>query len=230
MSWFRGISLPNISNSDKYYYIPEVNCENNIFSILYPSLVKVNEKEISTPKRGISIFAISKEVINCINPAEDFTIAMTINFKGKIYKFSRIPLGNILTDDTINYPEYLTHAIISCGKPSINFGQEIYIKSAGLLISKFIDPNILEKLNKAINDTFLDTRHSSDFSLDNTGSDVNITVIIELSEETKKKLRETKIGPFILPELCESSMSKISNSPDLLIKSTVVESDHSDEK
>lgn len=222
MSWFGKVSLPNITTSDKYYYIPEV-CDKDFFCIHYAETVKVHSGEISTPKRGVSIIAIPKEEINGINPAKDFTINVTVNVKGKEYKFSKFPLSKVLTNDTLIYPEYLTSTILSCGEQSIGFNEEILIVPGMLIIPKFTDLKIMDKLNEALNKAFWNTCHSSQFTLESSieNPEFHINVNIELSSDVISKLKEKSVGPFVLPELKEAA--KVSNSSDLLVKSVIAD-------
>jgi hypothetical protein len=220
MSWFGKFSLPKLINYDKYYFIPEVY-ENNLFSIYNTTSVMVNEKEISKPMRGVNIIAISKEVISSINPAADFTVSVEIIFKGKKYQFSRVGLDSILTNETLKYPEYLTTAILTAGEESIDFGDEIYIKSGGLTVPKFIDVKVTEKLTKAINEAVWNVWRSSQFTLTNEGSDFLVSVEITLHHTILTKIGENSIGPIRLPELKE--VAKVNNSQPMLVKSIIID-------
>lgn len=219
MSWFSGPTLPNISTPSKYYFIPEVY-EKDFFRIYYAETVKVDDKKISTPKRGIYIIAVSKDQVSIINPAKDFTFAVTVTFNGKTYKFSQYPLSNILTDETSKHSQYLTHAILSCGEPCLDLDQEILIIPGMIAISKFTDSKVIDKLNKALNEAFWNNCHHSQFDLEDEKSEFHISVSVQLSSSAIEKLKEKMIGPFLLPEL--TGVAKVSCSPDLLIKSVIM--------
>ncbi len=220
MSWFNTFNLSNISTIDHYYFIPEVYAK-NFFCINYAESVKVDEREICMPKRGINIIAVPKQIISRLIPAKDFNITVIASFKGKTYNFTRVPLETILTNETIKYPQYLTHAILSCGERSIDFGQEILVIPGMIVIPKFTDLKVIEKLNEALNRALWNPSRYSRFTLEDEKSGFHISVTIQPSDNVVKNFRENIIGPFLLPELTE--VTKVSNSPDLLIKSMVMD-------
>lgn len=211
-SWFGGVSVANISTPDKYYFITSETCEKGFFRINYAGDVKVNEKDICKLERGVCVTAIPKEMITTLNPAKDFTMKVRVSSRGElIHSFAEVALGTVLTNDTLKYPEYLSHAIISAGEPSIDLGKEILIVSCGICLPKFIDPAVTDKLNKALNEAVCKASRASDaeFVLERAPakegeatpeSEITITVCVNLSADAKTKLSGKAVGSFKLPE------------------------------
>lgn len=211
--WSGGFSAANISSPDKYFFITSEASEKGFFRVYYAESVRTSEKEISKLDRGVVLTAIPKELINNLNPAKDFLIKVKLSSNHEsVHNFSEIPLGFVLTNDTLKYPEYLSHAIISAGEPCLDLGKEILIISSGMCIPKFTDPEVMNKLNKALNDVIFNASRvrGSDFILARTPakegssepkSDITVTVTISLSAEAKEKFTGKSIGSFKLPEL-----------------------------
>lgn len=227
MHLFGKLTLPKLSNYDKYYFIPEVY-ENNLFGIYNATSVTVNEKEISKPMRNVKMIAIPKEIISSLNPSTAFDMKVEITLKDKKYEFPRVLLESVLTNETIRYPSYLTHAILTAGEECIDFGDEIYIRTAGLVVPKFVDTKIIEKLTKSLNEAVWNVWRSSHFTLTNEGSDFLISVEITLNHTVLTKINMNSIGPLLLPE--NKEVTKINNDQTMLIQSTVLDTATEDEK
>jgi hypothetical protein len=216
MFLFSSLSLDNLKSCNDFYFIP-VDYAGDFFRIHYANSVK----DISKFECSEKVFALQKEIISKINPAENFTFSVTISIKDKSYKCSVWPLGKILTDKSIGYSEYLTCGFLTGGEKSIDFGKEILIIPGMISVQKFDDAEVLSKLNKALNETFWNASHSSQFELENKESEVKLTVNIGLSHDADMMLKENMVGPFKLPDI--PKVGKVSDSTDLLIKTVVPE-------
>ena len=221
-SWFTKSTLPNIKSYTEFNLIP-VGYDNPLFHLQgYADSVSID-----TPpelKRGVSVKAIPKDLIAKLNPAKDFKFTVCISVGVKNYKYPVRPLGVILTNDSLRYPENLTQAFLSGGGECIDFGQELLIGSSGLLIPKFTDINILEKLNDALNTVVIDPTKASQFLVGDVNLELVVSVTIDVSDELRKSLREKTIGPFSLPDIsCDETPkpTKVSdNDENLLVRTT----------
>lgn len=219
-SWFGSVAVAKIYTPDKYYFITPEACEKGFFCIHYAENVRVNENDIKKLERGVNITAIPKELITTLNPSKDFIVKVKVSSHHEpVHIFGEIPLGEVLTNDTLKYPEYLTHAIISAGEPSLDLGKEILILSCGLCIPKFTDPLVMDKLNKALNEVVCKPSRArgSEFTLKRAPakegtsepeSELTITVTVSLSADAKTKLSSKAVGNFKLPELPKSEPAK----------------------
>jgi hypothetical protein len=198
MSLSNKLFLPNVSTAEEYYFIPKDN-QKEIININYPHTVKIVGKDMSKIEKDVELYAIPSATVWAINPGKDFNFKVIVNDK---YCFTSYPLSKILTDNTYKYPNLLTHAFITCGEECIDLGKEILINTGVVIIPKFTDEKIMEKLNKAINDAFWSSWHASDFTLEYES--YKMKVVITVSDELREKIRKNIIGPFTIP--CEKEV------------------------
>ena len=195
MSWFAKCSLPNVSTPDKYYYVSSEAANNNFFKIAYGETVTVDEKDI-TEFKGNCLTIFPKEIIKSINPAKDFTIDVNITLDGKTHRIDKVPLGTVLTNETLKSPEYLTHAIILCGRNAIDMGESFLILSNGLTILKFTDLKVIDKLNDTLNDAIFKSHRGYGFVF-NLGESIEVN--IGFSAEAYLKFTGKNVGNFYVP-------------------------------
>lgn len=214
-SWFGSAAsavISKIASPDKYYFLTQDSWQKGIFKIYTAETVSVINKEIHTlPAPGTTVTAIPRKFIDELNLAKDFMVKVKIvSTDGNFHTFSNIPLGDLLTADTLKYPEHLTMAFLSGGEPAIDLGDSLQILSCNARVAKFTDPNVLEKLTKALNEVVanLTPVHGSSFYLESSDKkEVEIKdngakpcVTITLSADAKARFTSKHVGTFTLPE------------------------------
>jgi hypothetical protein len=219
MSWFSTAAIAKIHPQDKYYYINANASENTFLRIYHPESVQVDEKSIKRLQRGVNITAIPREIIKAINPCKDFFIKVKVtSHHSSVIDFCNIPLGDVVTNETLKSPEYLTQAIMSGGEPCIDLGKEILILSRGICLQKFTDSSVIDKINKALCKAIYSasSETTSDFILERAQdsstegtkeSEFKILVSISLAPDAKHNLTSKFVGSFNLPEAAESDES-----------------------
>jgi len=196
MSWFTKSPLANVSTPDKYYYVSSEAANKGFFKIAYAETVTVDEKDISEFK-GNCLTIFPKEVISKINPAKDFTINVNITIDGKVHQFDKVDLGVVLTNETLKSPEYLTQSIMLCGQNAIDMGDKFLILSNGLMIPKFTDLKVIDKLNDTLNDAIFKAHRGYGFVF-NLGESIEVN--IGFTNEAAAKFTWKNVGSYYVPE------------------------------
>lgn len=201
-SWFGSAVISKIVSPEKYYFLTQESWQKGIFKIYTAESVSVINKEIRTlPAPGTTVTAIPRKFIEELNLAK----VKIVSTDGSVHTFSDIPLGDLLTADTLKYPEYLTMALLS--------GDSLQILSCKARVARFTDSNVLEKLTKALNEVVANPTlvRGAEFCLersDKKEAETKTCVTITLSADAKARFVSKQVGTFTLPEAPKKTEAK----------------------
>lgn len=214
MSWL-GSARPiaKIHPRNEYYYFTPERVEKGYFRLYSSEQVTVISDEIKRPPQTVAgkmtvVRVIPREYIAKLNPAKDFVVKTKISCGKSEHRFGEFSLGEVLTPNTFGYPEYLSHAFISSGEPTLDLDDHLVILPSSMAnpIPKFKDDKIIEKLTRAMHEA-IDRATSStwpEFTFENTSEDpdkkIVVRVLVSLSREAKEKFTGKECGMFKLPD------------------------------
>lgn len=197
MSWFYSAPVAKIYPRNKYYFLTSERSAAGYFKLYTPEIVTVTTDLIKRPPESGIIQAIPREYINKLNPQRDFVIKTKILFGESTVIFSEFSMAEVLTKHTIGNPEYLTHAILSAGEPSLDFEDRILIIPNGLFVPKFTDSEVLNKMLSAMHEAISRTNWA-EFTMESEDNSLTVKVSLSLSSEAKLRFTSKEVGRFRL--------------------------------
>lgn len=196
--------IGKINPPDHYYFLTNEHFEKGFFKLTRcDSLTLTNQDIQKLPKSGVCI-AIPRSIFDKINPSVDFNLKLKLTYNdhtnsNMIINLGEVPLGNVLTTEILKYPDYMTYAIITGGKPSLDLGEKICLLSHGLIFSKFTDAQILDKITRAMHDAIQNVKRSTPttFTVDN-GIGLTLNCALLVSDRLRDELISPQVGVFCL--------------------------------
>lgn len=207
MSWFYSTPVAKINQPGSYYFLTPERWTKGLFKFSYADSVVMTSTDIkrfpeNTPGKAVLVTAIPRDFLLKLNPSKDFVVKIRItnNTTGTNANFGEISLGELITNETLKYPEYICHAFLSAGEPTIDLGDKMVILSSGLIVPKFSDKEILDKLVKCMHEAIRTPTRTTwpEFMIE--GADHQVKVMLNLTTEAKNKFTGKEVGIFKLPE------------------------------
>ena len=207
MSWFYSTPVAKINQPGAYYFLTPERWTKGLFKFSYADSVVMTTTDIkrfpeNIPGKAVIVTAIPRDFLMKLNPAKDFMVKIRITnvIAGTNSNFGEISLGELITNETLKYPEYICHAFLSAGEPTIDLGEKMVILSSGLIVPKFSDKEILDKLVKAMHEAIRSPTRTTwpEFTIE--GADHQVKIMVSLTTEAKNKFTGKEVGMFKLPE------------------------------
>lgn len=204
-----GYSYPvkNIQPRKYYYFLTSERTEKGFFKFYSADAISVTSEEIKKIPEGDRkpMTVIPREFIDKLKPSTDFTLKVSVSNDKTTHHTSEFLLGTILTKDTLYYPEYMTHAIMSGGEPCLDLNDRMVLLNCNMTVHKFNDPKSIEKLVKACNEAVSRATRCrwAEFTLETpegASNKVTVKVSVSLSDEVKKKFTSKEVGAITLHE------------------------------
>lgn len=146
--------MENIRNKNEYYFITRDKINSGCIAL--PSITSfkvVDEQRLSTFSSTESSLIMPKEFFKKINPLEDFDVKICIKNNNALSGYCPdqfINLGKVINETIYKSADALTHVFLSSGMPAVDFGEQLLVISSGMLLTKFTDAKIKDKLCKCI--------------------------------------------------------------------------------
>jgi len=204
MSWFYTAPVAKIHPQNKYYFLTGERSKAGYFRIYSPDQIAITTDQIKRlPLDDLEeIYAIPREFILRLNLQIDFVLKTRLTIGENHHNFGEFLLGDVLTKNTFNNPEYLSHAILSAAQPSIDFNDKLLIVPKGLFVSKLTDLEIIQKLTNSMHEAIQKVHTNTCVEFTMESDDVKVKVQISLVPEVKTRFTSSETGKFRLGHAC----------------------------
>jgi len=196
------VTSPNFQDPKSFYYITQTDYNEGFFKLYGCSKVFVTSTTISGMPKSGEVFAVPRKVIDEMSPCRDFMVSFKLLLNDKHHNFGEISLEKLLTDTTMKYSEYFTAACLSAGEECIDMGDSLIMLSHGLIIPKFDDKEIFNKLTKCMHETIQKSSHymPCQFVIKSDDGKLTMTVGLKVAKSLNEKLSNKSCGKFTIME------------------------------
>lgn len=192
----KNIRIAKIHPMNSHYYLSKDRLTAGVFTLTTSKdrmKLTIDDTAIKIPPKE-NFMAIKIGTLETLNPEQDFRVNYNVWYAGHHIMIGENNLGSILSNELLRLglPEALTLAFLSGGNPAIDLGMTLGIFKIQKLLPKFTDPQIMTKLNMAINHLFIDLLEnpissSSKFTLSAPEIQLRVEVTLNLDSDIRNQ-------------------------------------------
>lgn len=191
--------MDNIHNKKEYYFITKDAINNNCITMSQTTEFKIlDELIISQFSPNESCLVIPRNFFKSLNPQEDFDIKIKVNNRNEVMMPPGdhfVSLGKIINEAKYKDNDRLTHTLLTSGLPSIDLGDSLLVIPTGMLLTKFTDSKVRDKLCKALLFSLFENPEPSIFKLSN-GCGIDVICTICFSQKLISR-KGKEVGKYI---------------------------------
>ncbi len=200
----KNIRIGKIHPLNTYYYLSKDRLTTGVFTLSSGKdrlKLAVDDTSIKFPPKE-NFMAIKISTLESLDPEQHFRVNYNVWYNDHHIMIGENNLGNIISNEVLRLgsPEALTLAFLSGGNPAIDLGPTLGILKIPKIVPKFTDPQIMTKLNMAVNHLFIDLLElrispSSKFTVSAPDINLRVEVTISLDNEVRTQWK-SELGIF----------------------------------